>query len=144
MIEFFIPGKPVPKARARVVRRRDGKVMSFTPEATANFELHVKFIAAGAMQGKAPLSAPLCMDMVICLSPPQSWSRKKIDAAIEGRVLPTVKPDVSNVQKAVEDAMNGIVYIDDSQLCQINTRKCYSAHPGVKVTVKQLEASGAK
>lgn len=143
MIEFFVPGKPVPKARARVVRMKSGGMRSYTPEATANYELHVKWQAAGVMLGRPPLEGPLRMQLIICLPVPASWSRKKTDAAIEGLVLPTVKPDASNIQKAIEDAMNSIVYRDDSQLCEITTRKCYSVQPGVRITVEQLDAAAS-
>lgn len=138
MIEFFVPGKPVPKARARVVRH-NGITRSFTPENTANFELLVKYCAFEAMQHAKPADGPLRMTMTMCLSPPASWSNKKRTQAIEGQLWPTVKPDISNVQKSIEDAMNGVVYVDDSQLCEIHTRKCYSAQPGVRVKVERID-----
>ena len=143
MIEFFVPGKPVPKARARVVRH-NGITRSYTPESTANFELLVKYAAYEAMSNQELATGPLRMNMTMCLSPPASWSKKKSALAIEGRVLPTVKPDISNVQKSVEDAMNGVVYVDDSQLCQIVTAKCYSLQPGVRIRIERLDAEPSK
>jgi hypothetical protein len=45
MIEFFIAGTPVPKARARVVRQ-GGKIRSYTPSKTADYEMYVKWMTA--------------------------------------------------------------------------------------------------
>ena len=46
-----------------------------------------------------------------------------------GEILPCKKPDVSNIAKAVEDALNGLVYEDDAQICSLTVSKCY-ALPG--------------
>jgi len=52
---------------------------------------------------------------------------------------PTVKPDLIKMARAVEDAMSGIVYKDDSQVCKYrNLEKRYALDgevEGVYVTV---------
>jgi Holliday junction resolvase RusA-like endonuclease len=139
MLEFFVAGKPVPKARARVVRH-NGITRSYTPEESLNYELLVRYAAAQAVKMTPPHLGPMRLDMIICLPVPASWSQKKKDAAYLGKVLPTVKPDASNILKSVEDAMNNVVYKDDCQLCEISLRKVYSQHTGVRITVRPLDA----
>jgi Holliday junction resolvase RusA-like endonuclease len=142
MIEFFVAGPPVPKARARVVRTAKG-VRSFTPEKTASYENRVAFFAQQAMRGRAPLASPVNLSVTICIEPPASWSERKKNRATAGEIAPTKKPDASNVLKAIEDAMNKIVYFDDSQIVRLIVFKQYAASPGVHISVQQLEQESA-
>ena len=54
-------------------------------------------------------------------------------AAIAGVIQPTTKPDVSNIVKGIEDALNGIWYKDDSQIVHEYSMKQYAREPGVIV-----------
>lgn len=59
-----------------------------------------------------------------------------------GRMLHTVKPDRDNLAKAVQDALNGIVYRDDAQICDGVIRKFRAAEgeqPHVKIELIELE-----
>ena len=47
----------------------------------------------------------------------------------------TVKPDLSKIVRAAEDAMSGVVYIDDSQVCERFAKKKYGNRPGVEIFV---------
>lgn len=140
--EFFLAGKPVPKARARVVRRGNS-IGSYTPEATVNYEWMIKLAALDAMGGRPPTAEPLALELTIYVTPPSSWSDKRRTAAIWGDFMPTRKPDMSNILKSVEDGMNHVVYIDDSQLCSATVHKRYGEQSGIKVTIKQLPAKRA-
>ena len=51
--------------------------------------------------------------------------------------MPTKKPDASNILKSIEDAMNGVVFNDDSQIVNIHVTKVYATEPGVDVCVKE-------
>ena len=55
--------------------------------------------------------------------------------ALDGCIAHTTKPDGSNVLKAIEDGLNGIVYVDDSQIVMSHIEKHYSDSPRVEVTV---------
>lgn len=139
---FFVPGKPVPKQRARVVRRGP-KVASYTPDATVNFENLVRVLAQQQMQGRGPVNAPVRVEIDILVVPPQSWSGRRQQEAIAQAFRPTRKPDASNVLKSIEDGMNGIVYGDDSQIVELVARKSYAVGPGVKVRVEQAPGAPA-
>jgi Holliday junction resolvase RusA-like endonuclease len=41
------------------------------------------------------------------------------------------------VLKSVEDAMNGVVYKDDSQIVNIHVSKVYSSVSGIDVCIKE-------
>ena len=50
--------------------------------------------------------------------------------------MPTKKPDLDNVLKAVLDGLNGIAFVDDSQVVNVCMAKHYDLTPRVAVTVR--------
>ena len=52
----------------------------------------------------------------------------------------TKKPDGSNVLKAVEDALNGVVYRDDCQIADSRIVRRYGDRPRVVVSIGLLTA----
>ena len=51
---------------------------------------------------------------------------------------PAVKPDLKNLVWGLEDAMEGIVYKNDSQVVEHVTRKLYGDPPGIRVKVGKI------
>lgn len=142
-MQFFIAGTVIGKGRPRAGRGPSGHVRLYTPEKTASWENLVGWTAAQAMAGRALLEGPLKCLLSIEVGVPASWSMKKSTAALLGQVRPTTKPDLDNSAKAILDAMNGVVFKDDVQVVMLVVSKCYSAKPGVWVTVEQLDARAA-
>ena len=135
---FQVPGKPVGKGRPRAAKR--GKhITLYTPEATATYESTVALAASQAMAGQPLIDGPVEVVMRIVLPIPVSWPKRNQAGALEGKVLPVVKPDSDNVVKAVFDAINGVVWHDDTQVVDMHVRKRYGAVPCVNVIVSQLE-----
>jgi Holliday junction resolvase RusA-like endonuclease len=65
---------------------------------------------------------------------PTSWSKKKRES-MTGEGM-TSRPDIDNLYKSVTDAMNGIVYCDDSQITRALMRKQYNENDsGVLISV---------
>lgn len=134
MITFIVPGKPVGKGRPRAAAR--GKhITLYTPQKTANYESTVALAANQAMAGNPLITGPVEALMTIVLPVPVSWSKRKQADALAGTVMPTSKPDMDNVVKAIFDAINGIVWTDDVQVVGLRVRKVYGAIPRVQVTV---------
>lgn len=135
MIAFEIPGPPVGKGRPRA-SRTGNSVRMFTPEKTASYESMVKLAAHRAMAGAAPMAFPVALSLVVMHAIPKSWSKRKQDAALAGTERPTTKPDADNVAKAIADACNGVVWVDDAQVVELHVSKRYSSAPGVMVEVR--------
>lgn len=134
IVTFFVPGAPQGKGRPRVGKVR-GHARMFTPPKTVAYEGVIALAAQQAMAGRALLSGPVGMNLFIDCPVPASWSKRKQGQALAGELMPTVKPDVDNVIKAVCDGINGVVWNDDVQVCDGRWRKRYSATPGVRVEV---------
>jgi len=138
LIEFVIPGVPLGKGRARSVVR--GKhVRHYTPEKTAKYESTASLAGYQAMAGRPPIEGPVMAMLTIKLPISASWSKRKQAAALAGTELPTKKPDADNVIKAVFDAMNGVVWVDDTQVVDMVVRKRYALVPGVVVRISTVQ-----
>lgn len=131
IVRFLVSGKPQPWQR---VKRGKGGV-AYVPEPTSAYEELVAWRAKDAMRSQPPTRHPVLLILEFELVIPKSWSKTKQRDAAAGLIAATKKPDVSNLQKGVEDAMNGIVYLDDSQIVGATTTKCYGRNPGVTITV---------
>lgn len=141
-IEFFVPGKPQGKARARTVRMPNGFTRSFTPDKTVLYENLIKscFIEAEAKQnGIFPLEAGTPVDMLITayFKPPVSQSLKKQRMMLLNEIQPLKKPDMDNIVKVVADALNGLAYHDDTQICSLGATKVYSREEGLQVRIRE-------
>ncbi|WP_341959217.1 RusA family crossover junction endodeoxyribonuclease [Pseudomonas sp. RC10] len=140
-VNFVVPGQPVGKGRhkssSRVV---NGKVFTrqYTPEKTANYESLIAITAQQAMAGRALIAGPVLVEMKIIVAVAASWSKKKTAMALAGTVMPTKKPDVDNVEKAIFDGMNGVVWVDDVQVVNVSKSKRFGETPGVSVRVVPL------
>jgi Holliday junction resolvase RusA-like endonuclease len=52
--------------------------------------------------------------------------------------VPISRPDLSNYVKAAEDAMNGILYVDDARIIEIHARKLYGLPSRVEITIEEV------
>jgi Holliday junction resolvase RusA-like endonuclease len=137
MITFTIPGEPQGKGRARI-GRVGAHARMFTPAKTMAYEGLVAHIAAQAMNGRPPLTEACAVEMTITHNVPASWSKKKSASALAGDIYPTKKPDVDNVIKAIFDAMNNVVWKDDTQAVEVVCKKKYGEVPGVSISLRVL------
>jgi len=136
MVTFKVDATPVPKARARYVRRGN-HISTYTPDKTRNYESLIKQAAIEAMGSSEPLETPVTLYLYIRAPIPKSLPKKRMEACLNGLEKPIKKPDASNVLKSVEDAMNGVVYKDDSQIVNIHVSKVYSSVSGIDVCIKE-------
>jgi len=81
--------------------------------------------------------------MSIFLRVPQSWSQKKQREALEEKIIPTSKPDASNILKLVEDAMRDVVIYDDKQISDLHIWRRFSDRPRVVCEIYALETQSS-
>lgn len=135
MIAFNIPGEPVAFARSG----GNGKVR-FTPKRQRDFMSLVTLAAHKAMDGEPPMAGPVEMTIRAVYLVPVSWPKKRRDAAY----WRTSKPDADNLAKIVADAINTVVYLDDSQVASLTVQKLYGPIAGVTVSVAALDEGGVR
>lgn len=136
-IAFTVPGQPQGKGRPRV-GKVGGHARMFTPSKTVAYEGLISHAGQAAMHGRPLITGPVHVVLDIRLQVPVSWSKKKQAEALAGQVMPTTKPDIDNVEKAIFDGLNGVAWKDDVQVVGVSKRKRYSETPGVYIEIKEL------
>tara|TARA_E500000318_G_scaffold111961_1_gene132945 strand:+ start:247 stop:639 length:393 start_codon:yes stop_codon:yes gene_type:complete len=116
---------PTGKGRPRVTRTH-----TYTPKKTKDAEYAIQLMARSQFK-REPLRCPLRVDWEFVFEHPKSWS-KKCKAETYWH---TSKPDFDNIMKLVGDALNGIVWHDDSQICTGGYSKHYGEKACVKITI---------
>ena len=117
-IELAFPIKAVPKGRPRLSKW--GGV--FTPKETRAFEDAIKMMAKSQYRG-APVLCPLLVMMEFVFKSPKKPTK------------PYPRGDLDNFIKAVGDALNGIVYVDDTQIVGISAFKRYGFEDKIVMTI---------
>ena len=122
---MVIIGKPMGKERPRFARMGNF-VKTYTPGKTKLRESEIQVLARQEMKGKEIFTGALEVSMNVGFPIPKSWSKKKTKEATDGILKPITKPDLDNIAKLVLDALNGIVYKDDSQVVELSISKFYT------------------
>ncbi len=142
--QFFVPGKPVGKARPRHNTKTGN---TYTPKGTADYERHVR----ECFEAKYPLSEPVSAPVQIIIHAIVPVPKKKDGVNLKkqyrnecfaGLHKPTGTPDCDNIVKIICDALNGIAYKDDKQIYAIEVDKSYALQDGYEhcgVAVKIAE-----
>ena len=148
MSELFIliPGDPFGKQSVRVSTRA-GFAVKYMPKETVEYErkcgLEAMLTARlGDYEFEGPMPVmrgPVELKLQIFFPIPASWSKKKKEMARLGQIVPTKKPDSSNVLKSVEDGFNEIVWLDDCYVVDHHITKRFSDNPCVIAVVTPLD-----
>ena len=143
-IDFFVPGVPAPGGSKRAFAIRKGGVLTgrvaLVDAGKNNKEWRslVAMAAKQAMREAPPTLESLLVGVAFYLPRPKSHYKTGKNAGIlRGDAPPThtKTPDALKLARAVEDAMTGIVYMDDAQIVQEHISKEYSTMPGVFIYV---------
>lgn len=139
MFSFFIPGKVVSEQRHRTAVL-NGQPRMYDPAPNKSNKQKIREII-----GEPPETymnkEPVGVKITACFAIPKSYTKTEKEMCRSGETLPTKKPDADNIEKIVFDAMNGLVYLDDAQICENLTRKRYvseSEEEGVWVVIYAL------
>ena len=135
IVNFEILGDPVPKGRPRFARRGTF-VQTYTDSKTLEYETIVATKARMAIGSSEPLKGHLTVYLYLRYAVPASYSKKRTEACLNGFEYPK-RVDLDNCYKSITDAMNGIVYADDSQIVEAHILKCYSLEPGANVMIQE-------
>lgn len=151
MISFFVPGEPRPQPRPRF-DRRTGRVYSGEHKSTRSVTgwrhaVALKGVEAMRNARLEPMTGPLSLELEVYMPRPTSHHVANDPARPLKKTAPqyhTTKPDRSNLEKAIEDALNGVTWADDSQVVDGPIRKLYARSPeevGALITIRELETA---
>ena len=132
-LTFEVPGDPVPQPRPRV-STRGGFARAYTPAKHPIHAYRAAIAEAAREAGAVPTDdAPLTLivDLVFCR--PKSHFRK---AGLKADAPKLPRPDCSNVLKGIEDALNGVAWLDDSQVGRVVIEKSYGTEARTTVRIR--------
>ncbi len=136
VLEFTIPGTPIPKGRPRMTKAGH----AYTPERTRKAEEVVGAVVE--LMQCIPIAGPIQVELDFFLPIPARFTRKDAQSALLGAIRPCGRPDLDNLAKLVCDAIQGEgpghAFASDAQICQITARKWYG-EPRTMVRVVGIE-----
>lgn len=139
MLRFIIHGKAQPQERPGL-DTRGLFPRFFDRDKTAVYKQQIKIAAFEALNRQWPKwPGPLNLSVREYRAIPSSWSQKKRTAALKGELRPTTKCDLKNLIWLVEDSLNKLAFVDDSQIVSYEgSGKFYSTIPCLEVIVTRL------
>lgn len=133
-IRFFVPGLPAPQGSHRHVG--GGRLIESSnkvkPWRTAVARTAREYI-------DRPLEGPVEVHVEFNMPRPKAWGRKRDDPM-------TVRPDLDKLLRAVDDALTGVAFRDDSQVTRLighKRRAPHGAPTGALITIYPLTSKEA-
>ncbi|NTV02460.1 MAG: RusA family crossover junction endodeoxyribonuclease [Chlorobiaceae bacterium] len=138
-IRFSVPGNPKALKRHRsFIHNRTGRITQLDQSAGDKAD----FLAAAlGNRPHEPFKGPVKLSVVAVFQRPKSHfgTGKNTDKMRDDAPLLHVKkPDADNVLKFIKDALNGVFWVDDCQVCVATITKAYGEFPQVDVTIEEL------
>lgn len=139
MIEFTVYGEPVAQGRPRAGKDYNGNLVMFDPGKSKDYKRYVAMVASKVKPDQL-IDAAISLTVKVFRPIPSKYMTKPKLAQIEkGTLLPTSKPDLSNYIKGVEDAIEGIILKNDSQVVDYGkSGKWYSDNPRIEVSIEVI------
>lgn len=143
VINIVVPGKPVPQGRPRFTRQA-GYVRAYDPKGSKDYktlirnEIQPLFYQRPRFQ-PIPKGCAVSLTLFIYRPMLKGFTPRKQEQAEAGILRPTQKPDTDNYLKGVLDALNTVIFEDDSQVVDIVAKKFYSYEPRIAITIVAKE-----
>lgn len=135
MIKLTVFGEPVAQGRPRF-SNQNGFTKVYDPEKSRDFKQYIKLVASQNAPNELLEGALyLTVDIYKAIPKKISKSKNKLEQALSGALRPTTKPDVDNYVKGIKDALNKVIWKDDSQIVSLTVRKWYSDKPRIEIEV---------
>lgn len=142
-ISFFVAGDPKPAGSKRGFFNKFTKHVVIT-DANPNskdWKTDVKYQAAQHYSGDL-WDCPIYLKLTFFRLRPAGHYRSGKNAHLlkdSAPKRPTPKPDVLKLARGVEDALTGVIWVDDSLIVDESLHKNYGDKPGVLVEIKECE-----
>ncbi len=137
MIQFTVYGEPKAQGRPRA-SITIGRALMYDPKPSRDFKRDIKAVAQAHVPDQL-ITGPLVMEVKIYRPIPKSFSKKKREQALTGKLRPTTRPDLKNYIAGVEDALEKVIYENDSQIIEYgDTGKWYGDPPRIEISIREL------
>jgi len=99
--------------------------------------------AAKTMKESLPYNCPIMLSIKFYMPIPKSYSKKARLNIVTNGFIHTKRPDIDNLVKLILDSLNGVCWVDDSQIILLNVMKLYAAteDPRTEIKVKEWKTT---
>lgn len=139
VLEF--PIEPLAIQSARFFRCGKG-IRSYQPDRNLSYKQTLRVLARTQIPKEFHiLNGAVRLEVDFIFSPPKSMRKKDLIRISNGEIVyKTTKPDLpDNLLKGTCDALTGIVWTDDSRICEVSSRKRYGNYSGIFMKITALE-----
>lgn len=139
-ISLYFDLKPRAKQSARHVVNK-GKIKSYQNKDLKSWENAIKMMAKNQYKAEILTCGLAVKNLIYSFKALKSFTKKQnLEIAEKGYIYKITKPDLTdNLNKALFDALEGIVYKNDSQICVIkNAQKIYTNKNFIKLELKKI------
>lgn len=130
-VTFEVEGDPVPQPRPRV-STAGGFARAYVPARHPVHAYRSLIATAARAAGAKPIPDPVCVVIDFVFSRPKSHLTKK---GVRSTAPKLPRCDIDNATKAVLDALNGVAWVDDSQVRRIVVEKTYGTEGRTTVRI---------
>ena len=132
---IVVPGNPIPKIRARITAAG-----AYDPQYREK-KLYRLLIRRQYEKQKSKFAHKCSVtayhiSMYFYFAPTSSWSKKRKEEALTGKLKHTKKPDLDNLEKFIVDCGNGIIYPDDKMIVSQCSCKAYAKLPRTVMEIR--------
>lgn len=141
MITFSVPGLPAPGGSKNAFVVAGKAHLVDDAKNNAPWRSVVALAAKTAMGGEPPFDGPLFLEVIFTMLRPKNHyrgGRRGGDLTRSAPPFPATKPDATKLIRALEDALTGICWFDDSQVVSQRVDKRYGEEPGAAVNVGRV------
>ena len=143
-MKLIIPVTPM--GAVRMTGR--GKWIKPAAQRYLDYKTVVGLEAKRQAQLEVPIRAPIRIVEIVYIMPIPKDGRtsckvdgKRLMRKVEPGDYHTKKPDIDNLFKGVTDALNGIIWEDDSLICEIGRQaKIYGEQPRIEIEIEEVSA----
>lgn len=139
-IQFTVLGKPEPQGsmKAFIAKGRGGATVARVASDNAAMRPWRQQVGWEALRARAeagmhepwPQGIPIRLCCLFTFVKPKSANKLRLN--------PTVKPDLDKLQRAIGDALTGVLYTDDAQIIRLEVSKHYGAPARAEIVVEAL------
>lgn len=138
VVQFSVHGTPQPAGSKTAGRTKDGRMfVRDSAKRSAPWKQQVAQAAAAAHDGPL-LDGPLELRVWFNVPRPKRHYGARGDVRPSAPTHPAVRPDITKLLRAVEDACTGVLWRDDAQIVAQHATKAYGERASCLVMVTPL------
>ena len=139
-LKFTVPGVCIPQSRPRAHRIGNRVIVHDAPK-SISYKMDVAACAQKAIE-EAGISVPIDPNgygVTVCITIRKSFTKSmpkyKRAMAEDDKIRPITKPDLDNAAKGILDALNGVLWKDDSAVTTLMVQKKFAEMDSTDVTI---------